>query len=67
MRGKLEKTLHAVARLRTVGMPDVEYYLTKRHLIKVSEFEKPIMCGTIVLSENCTRAVYKNLKKGSKK
>lgn len=67
MRGKLAKTLHAVARLRTVGMPDVEYYLTKRHLIKVTEFEKPIMCGTIVLSENCTSAVYKNLKKGSKK
>lgn len=39
MRGKLAKTLHAVARLRTVGMPDVEYNLTKRHLIKVPEFE----------------------------
>lgn len=52
MRGKLAKTLHALARLKTVGMPDVEYKLTKNHLIKVPGFEKPIMCGTIVLSEN---------------
>lgn len=67
MRGKLAKTLNQVAHLKTIGMPEVEYKLTKKHLIKVPGFEKPIMCGTVILSENCTRAVYKNLKKGAKK
>ena len=63
MNGKKAKKLRKAARENSVGMPEVEYILTKKHLIELPNLPKPVMCGTVVMDENCTRALYKQLKR----
>lgn len=64
MNGKKAKELRRQAREYSIGMPEVEYNLTKKHLISRPELQKPIMCGTVELKDTCTRALYKKLKRG---
>ena len=63
MNGKKAKQLRKKAREYSIGMPEVEYDLTQKHMINRPEFDRPIMCGTVVMDENCTRALYKQLKR----
>lgn len=63
MNGKKAKKLRKTARENSVGMPEVEYDLTQKHMINRPEFDRPIMCGTVVMKETCTRALYKQLKR----
>ena len=64
MNGKKAKKLRKTARENSVGMPEVEYILTKIHLINYPGLPRPVMCGTVVLKDTCTRALYKQLKRG---
>lgn len=63
MNGKKAKKLRKAAREYSIGMPEVEYTLTQKHMINRPEFDKPIMCGTVVMKDTCTRALYKQLKR----
>lgn len=64
MNGKKAKELRKAARENSIGMPEVEYKLTRKHLIEHPNLPKPVMCGTVEMDENCTRALYKKLKRG---
>ena len=64
MNGKKAKKLRQKAREYSIGMPEVEYNLTKKHLISYPGLPKPVMCGTVELKDTCTRALYKQLKGG---
>lgn len=64
MNGKKAKQLRKKAREYSIGMPEVEYDLTQKHMINRPEFDRPIMCGTVVMKDTCTRALYKKLKRG---
>lgn len=64
MNGKKAKQLRKKAREYSIGMPEVEYDLTQKHMINRPEFDRPIMCGTVVMKDTCTRALYKQLKRG---
>lgn len=63
MNGKKTKQLRKKAREYSIVMPEVEYDLTQKHMINRPEFDRPIMCGTVVMKETCTRALYKQLKR----
>lgn len=63
MNSKKAKKLRKTARENSVGMPEVEYILTKKHLIELPNLPKPIMCGTVEMKDTCTRALYKKLKR----
>ena len=63
MNGKKAKQLRKKAREYSIGMPEVEYDLTQKHMINRPEFVRPIMCGTVVMKDTCTRALYKQLKR----
>lgn len=63
MNGKKAKQLRKKAREYSIGMPEVEYDLTQKHMINRPEFDRPVMCGTVVLKDTCTRALYKQLKR----
>lgn len=64
MNGKKAKQLRKKAREYSIGMPEVEYDLTQKHLINYPGLPRPVMCGTVVLKDTCTRALYKKLKRG---
>lgn len=64
MNGKKAKQLRKAARENSIGMPEVEYKLTRKHLIEHPNLPKPVMCGTVVMKDTCTRALYKKLKRG---
>lgn len=64
MNGKKAKKLRQKSREYSVGIPEVKYNLTRKHLINYPALPKPVMCGTVVMDENCTRAIYKKLKIG---
>ena len=57
MNSKKAKKLRKAAREYSIGM------LTQKHMINRPEFDKPIMCGTVVMKDTCTRALYKQLKR----
>lgn len=63
MNGKKAKKLRKKAREYSVGMQEVEYNLTRKHIIEHPNLPKPVMCGTVEMDENCTRALYKKLKR----
>lgn len=63
MNGKKAKKLRKTAREYSIGMPEVEYDFTQKHMINRPEFDRPIMCGTVVMKDTCTRALYKQLKR----
>lgn len=63
MNGKKAKQLRKKAREYSIVMPEVEYDLTQKHMINRPEFDRPIMCGTVVMKDTCTRALYKQLKR----
>lgn len=63
MNGKKAKQLRKKAREYSIGMPEVEYDLTQKHMINRPEFDRPIMCGTVVMKDTCARALYKQLKR----
>lgn len=63
MNGKKAKQLRKKAGEYSIGMPEVEYDLTQKHMINRPEFDRPIMCGTVVMKDTCTRALYKQLKR----
>lgn len=42
MNGKKAKKLRKTARENSVGMPEVEYILTKKHLIELPNLPKPV-------------------------
>lgn len=73
MRNKVAKRIKSFARSITVGKPEVAYELTKKHQVNHTFNKKdgprvvPIMCGTIVMDNTCTRAIYKGLKQQYKK
>ena len=58
MNGKKAKQLRKKAREYSIGMPEVEYDLTQKHMINRPEFDRPIMCGTVVMIDTCSRALY---------
>lgn len=64
MNSKKAKALRKKARLYTPGLPEVEYNLTGKHLKRHPMTDKPVMCGTVVMKDTCTRALYKKLKRG---
>lgn len=64
MNGKKAKKLRQKAREYSAGVPEVEYNLTKKHLIELPNLPKPVMCGTVELKDTCTRSLYKQLKRG---
>lgn len=64
MNSKKAKKLRKFARQMATTENEVQYTLTKKHLINYPGLPKPIMCGTVELDENCTRALYKKLKRG---
>lgn len=64
MNGKKAKQLRKAARNNIIGMPEVKYNLTRKHIIEHPNLPKPVMCGTVEMDENCTRALYKKLKRG---
>lgn len=63
MNSKKAKKLRKLAKQMATTDAEVEYTLTKKHMINRPEFDKPIMCGTVVMKETCTRALYKQLKR----
>nr|DAK75397.1 MAG TPA: hypothetical protein [Caudoviricetes sp.] len=64
MNGKKAKKLRKFAKQMATTDADVEYKLTRKHLIELPNLPKPVMCGTVVMKETCTRALYKQLKRG---
>jgi hypothetical protein len=64
MNGKKAKQLRKKAREYSIGMPEVEYNLTRKHLVTYPGLPNPVMCGTVELKDTCTRALYKKLKRG---
>ena len=64
MNGKKAKQLRKFAKQMATTDVEVEYKLTRKHLIELPNLPKPVMCGTVEMDENCTRALYKKLKRG---
>lgn len=64
MNGKKAKQLRKFAKQMSTTDVEVEYKLTRKHLINHPALPKPVMCGTVVMDENCTRSLYKKLKRG---
>lgn len=63
MNSKKAKKLRKLAKQMATTDVEVEYTLTKKHLIELPNLPKPVMCGTVEMDENCTRALYKKLKR----
>lgn len=64
MNGKKAKKLRKFAKQMSTTDSEVKYNLTRKHLINHPALPKPVMCGTVEMDENCTRAIYKKLKIG---
>ena len=64
MNGKKAKQLRKFAKQMSTTDVEVEYKLTRKHLINHPALPNPVMCGTVEMDENCTRALYKKLKRG---
>lgn len=63
MNGKKAKKLRRFAKQMATTDSEVEYILTQKHLINHPTLPKPVMCGTVVMKDDCTRSLYKKLKR----